>query len=92
MINSNWEKRDLKYTKRKERLDKDFEWTKEGIHNLSILNENLFKLQEKLIIEIKSAYELFSNLEKNGMTFLHGFKVIGSISFEKEIVKKIKRA
>ena len=42
-----------------------------------------------LIEEIKSAYELFSKIEKNGMSFLHGFKVIGHFAFEKEIAVKI---
>lgn len=82
-------KRELKYIKRKERLDNTFEWKKEDIQKLQDLNSDIVKLQDILIEEIKSAYKLFSELEKNGMSFLHGFKVIGKIVFEKEIAAKL---
>lgn len=83
------DKRELKYIKRKDRLDKTFEWKNEDIQKLQDLNSDIIKLQDILIEEIKSAYELFSKIEKNGMSFLHGFKVIGKIVFEKEIVEKL---
>ena len=83
------DKRELKYIKRKDRLDNTFEWKNEAIQKLQDLNSDIIKLQDILIEEIKSAYELFSELEKNGMSFLHGFKVIGKIVFEKEIVEKL---
>ena len=83
------DKRELKYIKRKERLDNTFEWKNEDIQKLQDLNSDIIKLQDILIEEIKSAYELFSELEKNGMSFLHGFKVIGKIVFEKEIAEKL---
>ncbi len=84
-----FDKHELKYIKRKERLDKAFEWTKEDVQKLRKLDSDLSKMQKALVDEIKSAYELFSKLEKNGMSFLHGFKVIGHFSFEKEIVTKL---
>ena len=83
------DKRELKYNKRKEKLDNTFEWKNEDIQKLQDLNSDIIKLQDMLIEEIKSAYELFSKIEKNGMSFLHGFKVIGKIVFEKEIVEKL---
>ena len=83
------DKRELKYIKRKEKLDNTFEWKNEDIQKLQDLNSDIIKLQDMLIEEIKSAYELFSKIEKNGMSFLHGFKVIGKIVFEKEIVEKL---
>lgn len=83
------DKRELKYINRKVHLDQSFEWKNEDIQKLQDLNSDIIKLQDILIEEIKSAYGLFSELEKNGMSFLHGFKVIGKIVFEKEIVEKL---
>lgn len=83
------DKREMKYIKRKDRLDNTFEWKNEDIQKLQDLNSDIIKLQDILIEEIKSAYELFSKIEKNGMSFLHGFKVIGKIVFEKEIAAKL---
>ena len=83
------DKRELKYINRKVHLDQSFEWKNEDIQKLQDLNSNITKLQDILIEEIKSAYGLFSELEKNGMSFLHGFKVIGKFEFEKEIVEKL---
>lgn len=83
------DKRELKYILRKERLDNIFEWKMEDIQKIKELNSDFVKLQDILIEEIKSAYELFSKIEKNGMAFLHGFKVIGHFSFEKEIAAKL---
>ena len=74
---------------RKERMDNDFEWKDEDIKKLQDLNSDIVKQQDLLIAEIKSTYELFSKLEKNGMSFLHGFKVIGKFDFEKEIIDKL---
>ncbi len=83
-------KKELKYLNRKERLDKAFDLTKKGfIQNIRELNTGLSVMQKTLADEVRSAYKLFANLEKNGMNFLHGFKVIGSISFEKEVVNQI---
>lgn len=83
------DKRELKYIKRKDRLDNTFEWKNEAIQKLQDLNSDIIKLQDMLIEEIKSAYGLFSKIEKNGMSFLHGFKVIGHVAFEKEIAAKL---
>lgn len=83
------DKRKLKYILRKERLDKTFEWKNEDIQKLQDLNSDIVKQQDLLIAEIKSAYEFFSKIEKNGMSFLHGFKVIGHVDFEKEIAAKL---
>ena len=83
------DKRELKYINRKVHLDQSFEWKNEAIQKIKDLNSDILKLQDILIEEIKSAYELFSKIEKNGMSFLHGFKVIGKIVFEKEIVEKL---
>lgn len=83
------DKRELKYINRKVGLDQSFEWKNEDIQKLQDLNSDIVKLQVILIEEIKSAYELFAELEKNGMTFLHGFKVIGYFAFEKEIAAKL---
>ena len=90
MYNSTYfDKRELKYIKRKEKLDNTFEWTKENVLKLRELDANLSEMQKTLVDEIKSAYELFSKLEKNGMSFLHGFNVIGHFAFEKEIATKL---
>lgn len=74
-----------KYFKHKTRLDKKFVWTEKAIKKLYTLDDNLSQMQKQLEKEVVSAYELFSKLEKNGMPFLHGFKVIGKITFEKYI-------
>lgn len=79
------DKKKIYYLKRKERLNKDFEWTKENVQKLRGLNAGLSEMQNKLVEEIKEVYAVFSNL-KNKMTFLEGFKVIGNFSFEKEIL------
>lgn len=83
------DKRELKYINRKVHLDQSFEWKNEDIQKLQDLNSDIIKLQDMLIEEIKSAYGLFSKIEKNGMSFLHGFKVIGHVAFEKEIAAKL---
>lgn len=83
------DKRELKYINRKVRLDNTYEWKDEDIQKIKELNSDVEKLQEIMIEEIKSTYQLFSKLEKNGMPFLHGFKVIGKFDFEKEIVDKL---
>ena len=83
------DKRELKYINRKVRLDNTYEWKDEDIQKIKDLNSDVEKLQEIMIEEIKSTNELFSKLEKNGMSFLHGFKVIGKFDFEKEIVEKL---
>lgn len=83
------DKREFKYFKRKERLDKDFEWSKEDVQKLRALNSGLLNMQKTLSEKVKSAYEVFSKWEKDGMVFLHGFKVIGTISFEKEILNQL---
>lgn len=83
------DKRELEFITRKERMDNDFEWKDEDIKKLQDLNSDIVKQQDLLIEEIKSTYELFSKLEKNGMSFLHGFKVIGKFDFEKEIIDKL---
>ena len=72
-----------KYFKHKTRLDKKFVWTEKAIKKLYTLDDNLSQMQKQLEKEVVSAYELFSKLEKNGMPFLHGFKLIGKITFEK---------
>lgn len=90
MYNSTYfDKRELKYIKRKEKLNDSFEWKKEDVQKLLELDANLSKMQENLVDEIKSTNELFSKLEKIGMSFLHGFKVIGHFAFEKEIATKL---
>ena len=81
------DKRELKYINRKVRLDNTYEWKDEDIQKIKELNSDVEKLQEIMIEEIKSTYELFSKLEKNGMSFLHGFKVIGKFDFENDIVE-----
>lgn len=83
------DKRELKYINRKVHLDQSFEWKNEDIQKLQDLNSDIIKLQDMLIEEIKSAYGLFSKIEKNGMSFLHGFKIIGHVAFEKEIAAKL---
>ena len=78
-----------KLLKRKEHLNKAFVWTNEAIQKLIDLNEDFERLQIKLEQQMRSAYELFTNLEKSGMNFLHGFKVIGQIDFEKSILEEL---
>lgn len=53
MINTYFDKRELKYIKRKERLDKDFVWTNEDLQKLGNLNADLLKMQDALVDEIK---------------------------------------
>ena len=86
---SNKDKRRFNYLKRKERLNKGFVWTNEAVQNILTLNSELEKLQVELEQQMRSAYELFSKLEKNGMFFLHGFKVLGQIDFEKAILDEL---
>ena len=78
-----------KLLKRKEHLNKAFVWTNEAIQKLIDLNEDFERLQIKLEQQMRSAYELFTNLEKSGMNFLHGFKVIGQIEIEKSILEEL---
>ena len=82
-------KKSQKLLKRKENLNKAFVWTDEAIQKLIDLNEDFEKLQIKLEKQMRSAYELFTNLEKSGMHFLHGFMVIGQIDFEKSILEEL---
>ena len=77
------------YYARKYQMDNNFIWDKISAQKLRTLNDELSKMQESLIKRILSAYHLFSNLEKS-LPFLHGFKIIGRISFEKEIVSNLK--
>ena len=84
-----FDRKELFYFNRKERINKNFAWTKEEVQKLRKLNEDLAKMQDNLVEEIYEACEVFSNLEKNGMSFLHGFKVIGKISFEKSIINEL---
>mgnify|MGYP007101878196 CR=1 FL=1 len=82
----NWvDKRKIKYLIRREELNQNFKWTKERTAKLRQLNEALAKMQEQLIEQINHVYETFSRFEKEGMTFLHGFKITGTYAFEKEI-------
>lgn len=82
------DKLELKYLKRKERLNENFKWTKEDVRKVLELNGGLLDLQNALESKMKSAYEIFSGLEKSGLSFLHGFKVVGAIDFEKEILRE----
>lgn len=82
------DKLELKYLNRKERLNENFKWTKEDVRKVLELNGGLLDLQNALEAKVKSAYETFSRLEKGGLSFLHGFKVVGTIGFEKEILRK----
>ena len=79
----------IKYSRRKERLNMKFVWTKEAVQNFLTLNSELEKLQVKLEQQMRSVYELFTKLEKSGMAFLHGFKVLGQIDFEKAILNEL---
>lgn len=83
------DKREVKYLKRKEQINKNFKWEKEDVQRLCKLNSELLNMQNVLAEKVKSAYEIFSKWKKGEMPFLHGFKVIGTIDFEKEIVKKL---
>ena len=79
----------IQYYRRKGELDKTLVWTKDIVQSLRDLNTGLTLLQNQLVDEMRSACALFSKLEKNGMPFLHGFKVTGKISFEKEILNEL---
>ena len=83
------DKERFEYIIRKEQLDKDFVWTENNIKHLYKLNDDLAKLQAQLVTQMRSAYDLFSKLEKSGLAFLHGFKVIGNIGFLKEILNEL---
>lgn len=88
-VSAHKDKEKIKFLKRKELLNKRFVWTKEAVQNILSLNVELKDMQGKLEQQIRFAYELFTKLEKNGMSFLHGFKVLGWIDFEKEILKEL---
>ena len=79
----------IQYLNRKGQLDKTLVWTKDIIQNLRDLNAGLTQLQNQLVEEMRSTCDLFSKLEKNGLPFLHGFKVVGKIGFEKEILNQL---
>ena len=83
------DKKELHYIKRKLQIDPNYVWTKKATQNLRKLNDDLSIMQSELVNNVISAYNLFSNLEKSGLTFLHGFKVIGKIDFEKAIVNEL---
>lgn len=83
------DKCEVKYLKRKEQINKNFKWKKEDVQKLHELNSELLNMQNVLEEKVKSTYEIFSKWEKDKMPFLHGFKVIGTIDFEKEIVEKL---
>lgn len=88
-MNRDWEsdyEEEWKYYSRKKRLDKGFAWTSEAVQKLRNLNEGLSKIQDTLVEKMREAYEIFSRLEKEGMEFLHGFKVVGWYDFEKSCV------
>ena len=83
------DKKELYYIKRKQQKDPDYVWTKEATQNFRKLNDDLTAMQTELVNNVISAYKLFSNLEKSGLSFLHGFKVVGKIDFEKAIINKL---
>ncbi|EID85036.1 hypothetical protein MSI_14190 [Treponema sp. JC4] len=86
-INST-DKREMKYFIRKEEADAKFEWTKEKVQKFRELNDVLTKMQSQLIEQMMHIFETFSCFEKEGLSFLHGFKITGTYAFEKEILSK----
>ena len=82
----NWvDKRKIKYLIRREELNEKFKWSKKRTAKLRELNDALTKMQGQLIEQMNHVYKTFSRFEKEGMSFLHGFRVIGTFAFEKEI-------
>lgn len=75
-----------RYEKRKERLDRKFKWTEERLAKLRALNDSLLELQEEIISRTKRLNDEFSRLERTGFDFIHGYKIIGSYEFEKQIL------
>ena len=86
MYHNSVDKRKLKYLLRRDEINENFKWTKERTAKLRELNAALIKMQEELIEQINHVYKTFSRLEKKGMKFLHGFKIIGTYVFEKDIL------
>ena len=85
------DKKELYLIKRKQQVDPNYVWTKEAAQNFRKLNDDLTAMQTELVNNVISAYKLFSNLEKSGLSFLHGFKVIGKIDFEKAIINELEK-
>ena len=83
------DKEKAQYKLRKEQMNKDFLWTEDAVRKLVKLDKEVSKVQARLVKEVRAAYKLFSELEKSGLSFLHGFKVIGSFVFEKEILGEL---
>lgn len=90
MHNTSFHDKDrFEYIFRKDQIDKDFVWTDDIIKHLYKLNDDISKLQNQLVNQMRAAYDLFFKLEKSGMSFLHGFKIVGNIGFMKEIVEEL---
>ena len=86
MFNNSVDKTKIKYLLRKDEMDRNFKWTKERTAKLCKLNSALTRMQQQLIEQIKHVYEALSRFEKDGMKFLHGYKISGFYGFEKEIL------
>lgn len=86
MFHNSVDKRKLKYLLRRDEMNENFTWSKECTAKLRELNDVLTKMQVQLIEQIKHIYDTFSRFEKEGMTFLHGFKITGNFGFEKDII------
>ena len=90
MHNTSFHDKDrFEYIFRKDQIDKDFVWTDDNIKHLYKLNDDITKLQNQLVNQMRAAYDLFSKLENSGLSFLHGFKIVGNIAFMKEIVEEL---
>jgi len=63
---------------------KNFDWTKKQIEKARKLNTILTKMQTQIVEQVKENHKIFSDLEKNGLDFLRGFKVTGRYCFEKD--------
>lgn len=88
MFHNSVDKKELKYLLRRDEINENFEWTKERTAKLRELNLALTKMQEQLIEQINHIYETFSRFEKEGMSFLHGYKITGTYTLEKKLLFK----
>ncbi len=86
LFHNSVDKKKLKYLLRRDEMNEKFKWTKERTEKLQELNTALSKIQKQLLEQINHVYKTLSRFEKEGMTFLHGFKITGTYVFQKDII------
>lgn len=66
--------------------DNHFEWTQERLEKLRALNNALLEAEKKTIAMMQKTITAFKRIEEERCPFLHDFKILGQIFFEKAIL------